>query len=79
MLTGWVLGSVRCVFACNFALRRANANLTLFEEDRQYAAVEDWMFLLQNMQQDTVYLKPSWPNENRISLPASLCWSVTAT
>lgn len=42
--------------ACNFAVRRMNPNLVLFEEDRQYASVEDWMFLLQNMQQDTFYL-----------------------
>ncbi|WP_426490588.1 glycosyltransferase family 2 protein [Hymenobacter sp. 102] len=42
--------------ACNFAVRRQNPQLILFEEDRQYASVEDWMFLLQNMQQDQFYL-----------------------
>jgi len=41
--------------ACNFAVRRQNAQLVLFEEDRQYASVEDWMFLLQNMQHDNTF------------------------
>lgn len=42
--------------ACNICARRANPHLYLFEEDRRYAAVEDWMFMLQNTQQDKVYL-----------------------
>ena len=42
--------------ACNFAVRRQNPALIPFEEDRQYASVEDWMFLLQNLQHDTLYL-----------------------
>lgn len=42
--------------ACNICVRRTNPNLHLFEEDRGYAAVEDWMFMLENTQQDTVYL-----------------------
>ncbi len=42
--------------ACNICVRRANPSLHLFEEDRRYAAVEDWMFMLENTQQDTVYL-----------------------
>ena len=42
--------------ACNICVRRNNPNLHLFEEDRRYAAVEDWMFMLENTQQDTVYL-----------------------
>ena len=45
------------VLACNICLRRQNPALHLFEEDRQYAAVEDWMFMLQNTQHgDTVQL-----------------------
>ena len=42
--------------ACNICVRRANPGVHLFEEDRRYAAVEDWMFMLENTQQDTVYL-----------------------
>ncbi|MDF7810199.1 glycosyltransferase family A protein [Hymenobacter sp. YC55] len=42
--------------ACNICVRRQNPALKLFEEDRSFAAVEDWMFMLENMQADTVYL-----------------------
>ena len=43
--------------ACNVCVRRANPRLYLFEEDRRYAAVEDWMFMLENTQHgDTVQL-----------------------
>jgi glycosyltransferase involved in cell wall biosynthesis len=42
--------------ACNICVRRQNPALQLFEEDRRYAAVEDWMFMLENTQQDRVYL-----------------------
>ena len=44
------------VLACNVCVRRENPALHLFEEDRRYAAVEDWMFLLQNTQHDAVQL-----------------------
>lgn len=44
------------VLACNVAVRRLNPMLYLFEEDRRYAAVEDWMFMLQNTQHDVVQL-----------------------
>ncbi|HEX8429489.1 glycosyltransferase family A protein [Hymenobacter sp.] len=42
--------------ACNICVRRQNPGLKLFEEDRSFAAVEDWMFMLENTQNDTVYL-----------------------
>lgn len=43
--------------ACNVCVRRANPKLYKFEEDRRYAAVEDWMFMLQNTQHgDTIQL-----------------------
>jgi glycosyltransferase involved in cell wall biosynthesis len=43
--------------ACNVCVRRNNPNLKLFEEDRRYAAVEDWLFLLENTQHgDKVHL-----------------------
>ena len=44
------------VIACNFAARRQNPGLFPFEEDRRYAAVEDWLFLLQNTQHDAIIL-----------------------
>ena len=42
--------------ACNICVRRQNPDLHRFEEDRRYAAVEDWMFMLENTQQDKIYL-----------------------
>ena len=36
--------------ACNVCVRRTNPRLFPFEEDRCYAAVEDWLFLLENTQ-----------------------------
>jgi glycosyltransferase involved in cell wall biosynthesis len=42
--------------ACNVCVRRENPSLFRFEEDRRYAAVEDWMFMLQNTQNDVVQL-----------------------
>ena len=42
--------------ACNICVRRTNPGLRVFEEDRRYAAVEDWMFMLENTQHDSVYL-----------------------
>jgi glycosyltransferase involved in cell wall biosynthesis len=45
------------VLACNICVRRANPKLKIFEEDRCYAAVEDWLFLLENTQHgDVVHL-----------------------
>lgn len=42
--------------ACNVCVRCANQMLHRFEEDRRYASVEDWMFMLQNMQHDQLLL-----------------------
>ncbi|MGI4734975.1 MAG: glycosyltransferase family A protein [Janthinobacterium lividum] len=42
------------VLACNVCVRRNNPQLFKFEEDRRYAAVEDWMFMLQNTQHGAV-------------------------
>ncbi|MEJ7663701.1 MAG: glycosyltransferase family A protein [Hymenobacter sp.] len=38
------------VLACNVCVRRVNPALQRFEEDRRYAAVEDWLFMLENTQ-----------------------------
>ena len=40
--------------ACNVCARRLNPQLRPFEEDRRYAAVEDWLFLLENTQHGAV-------------------------
>jgi GalNAc5-diNAcBac-PP-undecaprenol beta-1,3-glucosyltransferase len=42
--------------ACNFCIKRDNPNLHLFEPDRQYAIMEDWMFLVQNLATDSLYI-----------------------
>lgn len=43
-------------FACNFAVRKSNANLKLFNEDREYSCVEDWIFLIDNLVNDKIFL-----------------------
>lgn len=43
-------------FACNFCIRRENRQLVLFEEDRNLATTEDWMFLVENLQQDKIFI-----------------------
>lgn len=42
--------------ACNFAIKRMNNNLKLFENDRNYAILEDWMFLIENLRNDHLIL-----------------------
>ncbi|HWT03640.1 MAG TPA: glycosyltransferase family A protein [Pyrinomonadaceae bacterium] len=49
-LRGDPIGSVFCV-------RKDNPNLKLFEEDRCYATSEDWMFLLQNLTEDKIFIR----------------------
>lgn len=41
---------------CNVCVRKGNTQLHLFEEDRRYAIKEDWMFLLQNLRHQQLYL-----------------------
>lgn len=43
-------------FACNFCIRRQNPSLRLFEEDRSLATTEDWMFLVENLFKDRIYV-----------------------
>jgi glycosyltransferase involved in cell wall biosynthesis len=40
--------------ACNFAVRRNNPELQLFEEDRSFAVMEDWMFLVENISKSPI-------------------------
>jgi glycosyltransferase involved in cell wall biosynthesis len=42
--------------ACNVCVRRENPRLKLFVEDRRYAVFEDWMFMVQNLASDQLYL-----------------------
>ncbi|MGI8654628.1 MAG: glycosyltransferase family 2 protein [Pyrinomonadaceae bacterium] len=49
-LKGAPVGSVVCV-------NKSNPNLKLFEEDRSYAILEDWMFLVQNLARDRIYIR----------------------
>ncbi len=43
-------------FACNVCVRRSNPKLRLFEEDRKYSIKEDWMFFLENLSDQKIYL-----------------------
>ena len=42
--------------ACNFCVRCGNPNLHLFLEDRAYNIMEDWVFLVQNLQNDRIFI-----------------------
>jgi glycosyltransferase involved in cell wall biosynthesis len=43
--------------ACNVCVRRENPGLHPFVEDRRYAVFEDWMFMVQNLAGDQLYLR----------------------
>jgi len=43
-------------YGCNVCVRRLNEKLCLFEEDRKYSIKEDWLFFLENLQGQKVYL-----------------------
>ncbi len=42
--------------ACNICVKKDNAGLMPFEENRKYSIKEDWMFLLQNLRHNKVYI-----------------------
>jgi glycosyltransferase involved in cell wall biosynthesis len=44
------------VFACHFCIKKNNPALHLFLEDRNYAIMEDWLFLMKNLIDDRIYL-----------------------
>lgn len=48
-LRGARIGSVFCI-------NKDNPDLKWFEEDRRYATSEDWMFLVQNLVKDKIYI-----------------------
>jgi glycosyltransferase involved in cell wall biosynthesis len=43
-------------FGCMYAINLHNPDLHLFPPERKYSTLEDWMFLLQNLQRDKIYL-----------------------
>jgi glycosyltransferase involved in cell wall biosynthesis len=44
------------VFGCMYAVKLDNPNLKFFSEDRRYATLEDWMFIMENLRNDQLYL-----------------------
>lgn len=42
--------------ACNICIKKDNKQLIPFVEDRKYAIMEDWMFMLSNLKNDHLYL-----------------------
>jgi GalNAc5-diNAcBac-PP-undecaprenol beta-1,3-glucosyltransferase len=43
-------------FGCLYAVNLKNPELILFPKEREYSTIEDWMFLLLNLQKDRIYL-----------------------
>lgn len=43
-------------FGCMYAVRLDNPNLKYFLHDRNYATLEDWIFILDNLRHDRLYL-----------------------
>jgi GalNAc5-diNAcBac-PP-undecaprenol beta-1,3-glucosyltransferase len=43
-------------FGCMYAIKLSNPELKYFPADRAFATLEDWMFLLDNMKNDAIYL-----------------------
>ena len=44
------------LIGCNICVKKNNPNLKLFHEDRRFTIGEDWIFLLQNLQNDKIYI-----------------------
>jgi glycosyltransferase involved in cell wall biosynthesis len=44
------------VFACHFCIKKNNPRLHLFLEDRKYSIMEDWLFLMKNLSDDSIYV-----------------------
>jgi glycosyltransferase involved in cell wall biosynthesis len=43
-------------FACLIAVRKLNPDLVPFSEDRNHAVMEDWIFLVENLQNSRIYV-----------------------
>ena len=44
------------MLACMYACKRENDQLAYFQEDRSLTIMEDWIFLLENLREDTIYI-----------------------
>ncbi len=42
--------------ACNICIKKTNPDLFLFEEDRRLSIKEDWLFMLQNLQKNKLFI-----------------------
>ncbi len=42
------------LLACNFCVRKDNPHLILFNENRSFNVMEDWVFLIQNLQHEMI-------------------------
>jgi GalNAc5-diNAcBac-PP-undecaprenol beta-1,3-glucosyltransferase len=45
------------ILACNYCVRIADLNYKFFPEERELASMEDWLFLLLNMENERIYLE----------------------
>ncbi len=52
--------------ASHFAVKKDNPGLNLFQEDRKYAILEDWIFLIENLFQDKIYLIDKFTIQQKI-------------
>jgi len=52
--------------ASHFAVKKNNPDLILYEEDRSYAILEDWIFLIMNLFKDKIYLIDDYSIHQRI-------------
>lgn len=43
-------------FACNFCIKRENPTLKIFNSDRKFAVIEDWMFIVENLSVNSIYV-----------------------
>jgi GalNAc5-diNAcBac-PP-undecaprenol beta-1,3-glucosyltransferase len=44
------------VLACNICVNKSNPKLFFFEEDRSYSIKEDWLFLIQNLFKENLFI-----------------------
>ena len=44
------------ILSCNYCIKKENPKLHLFVELRAYAVMEDWMFLIQNLAHESIFI-----------------------
>lgn len=45
------------ILACNYCIRISGAGYKFFPEERELASMEDWLFLMQNLEKDKIFIK----------------------